>query len=302
MYEFHTPVLLKEVIEYLKVREGKKYIDATVGGGGHAVEIVKRGGILLGIDCEPEAIAAAKSLIRYSTNSLLVRGNFRVIDKIAHQYNFDKVAGVLFDLGMSSWQIEKSGKGFSFQKDEPLDMRMDPTLRVTAVDLINGLTAKEFYELFSKFGEEKFSLRIADSIVKCRRVARIETTKQLSDLICACYAERPPFVRQWRTTGGRRGIHPATRVFQALRIAVNDELNNLQKALPKAVNLLEPSGRLVVISFHSLEDRIVKQEFKRLADVGQIGILTNKLVRPTVEEIKKNPRARAAKLRAAERR
>ncbi len=313
---FHTPVLLNEVIDYLNVREGKKYIDATVGGGGHAVEIAKRGGVLLGIDYDPEAVAAATEKVRglnQSPNrlpaqaglvaqSLLVQGNFKDIDKIAQKHGFEKVDGILFDLGMSSWQIEKSGRGFSFQKDELLDMRVDPALKVSAADLINGLTTKELYELFTKFGEEKFSRRIANTISRARRIKRIERTNELANLIEKVYSHS--FAQNSRKFANR--IHPATRVFQSLRIAVNDELTNLRDALPKAVNLLEPGGRLVVISFHSLEDRIVKNFIRMYTnedelDANKLKILTKKPVRPTAEEIEKNPRARAAKMRAAER-
>lgn len=306
MFNFHTPVLLDEAIEYLNIKREKKYIDATIGGAGQAVEIVKRGGILLGIDCDPKAIAFAEKKLasiydlRF-TNYELVQGNFRDIDKIAHKHGFDKVSGILFDLGMSSWQIEESKKGFSFQKDELLDMRADPSLLVTAADLVNGLTTKELYELFQKFGEEKFSRRIADVIVRTRRIKRIETTKQLSELITRVYSRS--FAQNSRKFANR--IHPATRVFQALRIAVNDELNNLRQALPKAVELLEPGGRLVVISFHSLEDRIVKRSMQMMANDGEsnanrLQILTKKPVRPKIEEIEKNKRARSAKMRAAE--
>jgi len=308
--QFHTPVLLNEVVKYLNIKPGKKYIDATIGGGGHAAAILERGGVVLGIDVDSMAVEFVKERLAaefsiFNFQFSIVQGNFRNIDKIAHEHGFGQVAGILFDLGMSSWQIEKSGRGFSFLKDEPLDMRMDPDLRVTAADLVNGLTVKELYELFTKFGEEKFSRRIAERIVSKRRLTKIQTTKQLADLISKIYGGRGSA----RGGCGRTRIHPATRVFQALRIAVNDELNNLREALPKSVNLLEPEGRLIVISFHSLEDRIVKDEFKRMeseskrsAKGGLLRILTKKPVRATPEEIKKNPRARSARLRAAERR
>ena len=318
---FHTPVLLDEVIEYLNIRKGKKYIDATVGGGGHAVEIVKRGGILLGVDYDSRSVAVATQRIReleirelkkspnlprrqagrLVAQSLIVQGNFKNIDEISQEHGFDKVSGILFDLGMSSWQIEESGRGFSFGKDELLDMRADRNLQVTAADLVNGLTAKELYELFQKFGEEKFSRRIAERITKRRRIKRIETTKQLSELITQVYSRS--FAQNSRKFANR--IHPATRVFQALRIAVNDELNNLRQALPKAVELLEPGGRLVVISFHSLEDRIVKRVMRMMANEGELvanrlQILTKKPLRPTAVEVEKNRRARSAKMRVAE--
>lgn len=309
MFDFHTPVLLNEIVEYLNIKKGKKYIDATIGGGGHTAAILHRGGIVLGIDIDADAIGYTKKHFaaelkikslpaQAGENLKIVQGNFKDIDVIAREHGFDKVDGILFDLGMSSWQIEKSGRGFSFQKDELLDMRADPNLKVTAADLINGLTTKELYELFTKFGEEKFSRRIAECVTKRRRVAPIKTTKQLADIVSEVYANVRGYQR------GRTRIHPATRVFQALRIAVNDELRNLRDALPKTINLLVPDGRLVVISFHSLEDRIVKDFMRMYANedesgVNKLRILTNKPVRPTAEEIEKNPRARAAKMRTA---
>ncbi len=299
MSEFHTPVLLKEVLEYLKVKKGEKYIDATVGGGGHAEAILKLGGEILGIDCDPEAIKAAREHLsqacpsaRVSSGDLggqcaswrLAQGNFSQLGGMAKRQGFDPVAGILFDLGVSSHQLENLERGFSFQSDAPLDMRMDPSLSVTAADLINGLNKGELNELFSQLAQEKHSRRLADALVSARRVKPVRTGRELADLAI-------------KTLGRKGKLHPATRIFQALRIAVNDELNNLKKALPQAVELLKPEGRLVVISFHSGEDRIAKQFFK---GEEKLRVLTKKPVRPTEEEIKVNPRSRSAKLRAGE--
>lgn len=296
---FHAPVMLNEALEYLNVRAGGKYIDATIGGGGHSAAILKKGGCVLGIDVDPEAIDFCHKQLKNPKGLRLIQGNFKDIDGIAKKNNFGKVSGILFDLGMSSWQIEKSGRGFSFSKDESLDMRMNPRLAVTAADLVNGLSKKELYDLFTKFGEEKFSRPIADFIVRIRRVRPITKTRELAKLVEKVYKNK---FGQIQGHAGRfeSKIHPATRVFQALRIVVNDELENLRVALPKAIDLLELDGRLVVISFHSLEDRIVKQQFSRSTGGGKVKSLTKKPVRPSPKEIQQNPRARSAKLRAIE--
>lgn len=299
---FHKPVMVREVLEFLDVRQKKKYIDATIGGAGHSWEIVTREGVLLGIDCDFAAVNYAKDKFKTAAESAkfkLIQGNFAHLKKIALENGFGKVSGILFDLGMSSWQIEKSGRGFSFLRDEPLDMRMDPNLKVTARDLINVLNKGELYELFINLGEEKRARRFADNIIRARKIKPIKRTGELVKIIeDNSYRARN---RHWQEK-----IHPATKIFQALRIAVNDELNNLKKALPQAVDLLEQNGRLVVISFHSLEDRIVKHFFKTHAEAQReqgrntLKILTKKPVRPSAEEIRQNPRARSAKLRAAE--
>ena len=311
MNSFHTPVLLKEVVEYLKIEKGKKYIDATVGGGGQTVEILKRGGIVLGIDCDQEAIDCVKqdlsNVILSEAKDLgssqaspdqndrkcvtLVKGNFRDIDKIAHLNNFDKVAGIIFDLGVSSHQLEVPGRGFSFQKEGPLDMRMDKDLAVQAKDLLQVLTKGELYELFSKLGEESNARRISEYIVSARKVKPIETTQDLALII-----ERAYGMKRGATSANARASADK-KVFQALRIAVNDELNALRETLPKGVKLLEENGRLLVISFHSLEDRIVKQSFIEFQERRIGKIITKKPISPCIEEINKNKRSRSAKLR-----
>lgn len=304
MNNFHTPVLLKEVNEYLKVEKGKKYIDATIGGGGHASEIIKRGGIVLGIDCDQEAIDYIKSNFQFSIFNYqlkLVRGNFREIDRIARLNNFEKVAGILFDLGMSSHQVDEAVRGFSFQKEGPLDMRMDSSppdggslQTVTARDLVNGLTKGELYELFTKLGEEGMAWSVSEHIVRTRRIKPIETTRELALII-----ESAVGMRKGAKSANARASADK-KVFQALRIAVNDELSSLKEALSKGVKLLEKNGRLLVISFHSLEDRIVKQTFTKFGRNGLGKILTKKPITSSIEETNKNMRARSSKLRVFE--
>ncbi|MEK7127408.1 MAG: 16S rRNA (cytosine(1402)-N(4))-methyltransferase RsmH [Patescibacteria group bacterium] len=261
MTDYHIPVLLSEVIELLKVKRGGKYIDCTYGGGGHFRGIQEAGGIVLGIDQDPETYAP-------------VHGNFAHLKEIAVENGFDQVDGILMDLGVSSHQLETDYRGFSFGRTGNLDMRMDQTGQtVTALDLIKAGSEKELEKIFREFGEENFAGPIARAIKK----SKIETTDDLAKVILRI-----------RHTKDR--THPATRVFQALRIAVNDELNSLKEALPQAVELLKPGGKLAVISFHSLEDRIVKDFFNN----------KQKPVTPTEEEIRRNPRARSGKLRIYE--
>ncbi len=299
---YHIPALLKETVDLLNIRPGKKYIDATLGGGGHSEEIVRRGGILLGIDQDPEALSYAserlKQALRQSSGQAcpglvppkFAQGNFSDIDKLAAENGFETADGILFDLGVSSHQLETPSRGFSFNQEAVLDMRMSPALLVTAKDLVNGLNEGELAELFLKLGEEKFSKRFARAICESRRINLIETTNQLAEILLKEVPKRGKFDR----------THPATRVFQALRIAVNDELNNLRKALPKTIELLNNQGRIVILSFHSLEDRIVKDFFKDQEAKGKVKIINRKPIVPTREETLKNPRARSAKLRSAE--
>ncbi|MBI2442573.1 MAG: 16S rRNA (cytosine(1402)-N(4))-methyltransferase RsmH [Candidatus Levybacteria bacterium] len=286
--DFHVSVMLSEAVDALHVEKGKKYIDATLGGGGHAIEIVKRGGIVLGIDVDLDAInyveEKIKNQIANSKNATLVRGNFLQITEIARENGFEEVSGILFDLGVSSYQFDKAERGFSFQREGPLDMRMDQSLSVKAADLINGLTKAELTKLFDKYGEERFAKKIAGAIVKARLEQPIHKTTELSGII-------------ERTTGIREKIHPATRVFQALRIAVNDEIHVLEDALGQSVRLLEDAGRIVVISFHSLEDRVVKRAFLEFEDQGLGSMVTRKPILPSEHELRENPRARSAKLR-----
>ncbi|MFO7166471.1 MAG: 16S rRNA (cytosine(1402)-N(4))-methyltransferase RsmH [Chloroflexota bacterium] len=289
----HTPVLLAEVLEQLAPRPGGRYIDGTLGGGGHAAAILEASGPdgrLLGLDVDPAALAAAGArLAPFGERATLARGNFRDLAALAREHGFDPADGVLLDLGVSSYQLDTPERGFSFQSDAPLDMRLDPQGEVTAADLVNELPEGELADLIYRFGEERGSRRIARLVAEARRRRRIETTAELAAIVA-------------RALGGRHGkIHPATRTFQALRIAVNRELESLELALPQAVELLAPGGRVAVISFHSLEDRIVKLFFRAEAQAGRLRILTKKPLEASDAEARANPRSRSAKLRAAER-
>jgi 16S rRNA (cytosine1402-N4)-methyltransferase len=289
--DYHVPVLLKEAINLLKVEPGKKYIDATLGGGGHSKEILNRGGDLLAIDRDPEAVEHFQNYLKSACPASLPKlswGNFEEIDKFAQEQGFERVDGILFDLGVSSHQLETPERGFSFTASLPLDMRMDPRLALSAKDLINVLNEGELYELFTKLGEEEHSRRFSRAICRARGVKPIETCAQLAEIIA-------------KAAPARGRLHPATKVFQALRIAVNDELNSLRAALPKALEILNSKGRIVIISFHSLEDRIVKDFFQEQEASGKLTILTKKPIVPSIEEVEQNPRARSAKLRSAER-
>ncbi len=302
MKSLHKPVLYHEVLEGLKVRPGGQYVDCTVGGGGHSegiLELSSPDGRLLGIDADPEAIErAARRLARYATRVTLVKANFSDLEKMARETGFVQVDGVLMDLGFSSYHVEESERGFSFRKEGPLDMRYDPEQRITAETLVNELTQEELANLIWKYGEERRARSIARAIVAARP---IRTTTELAEVVAKAI--------------GRRGrIHPATKTFQALRIAVNDELGAIEKVLPQAVELLKPGGRLAVITFHSLEDRIVKRFMREMATEcdgdplcggkakrPKLKLVRRKVIKPSIEEVKTNPRSRSAKLRIAER-
>lgn len=288
MNKYHTSVLLQEVVELLNIESGKKYIDATLGGGGHTGEILKRGGKVLGIDTDQEALDYVKENLKSQISNLklkIAKGNFREIEKIAKENGFDKVSGIIFDLGVSGHQFDTAERGFSFQKEGPLDMRMDRDIKIRAKDIVNILTKGELCELFTKFGEEGFANNIANSIINARKIKQIGTTGELSEII-------------GRSVPGKMKIIAEARIFQALRIAVNDELNNLKIALPKAFNyLLEKAGKIAVISFHSLEDRIVKKQFIEWEEKGKGLILTKKPIAPSMEEVERNNRSRSAKMR-----
>lgn len=295
METYHVPVLLQETIKYLNVNPGEKYIDCTLGGGGHTAAILAAGGIVLGIDQDQEALEYVEKYKREEIREkklTLKHGNFAHLKELAAMAGFHPVSGILFDPGVSSHQLETDYRGFSFTRPglAKLDMRMNPSEQaVTASDLLNAGSEKELANLFWKFGEERDGRRIAKAIIDERGKGRkVERTDDLVRIILTVSK---------RSDSDR--THPATRVFQALRIAVNDELGALEGALPQAVELLAPRGRLVVISFHSLEDRIVKNYFKDNTECLQI--ITDKPVTPTGVEIKVNPRARSGKLRAAER-
>lgn len=305
----HIPVLMREAIAFLDLSGGERIIDANLGLGGHAsviLEKIGKRGQLLGIDRDAQVLAAAKqNLISHQDQVTFVHNTFSQLSEIALSHNFSEVDGILFDLGLSSWQLEKEGRGFSFQKDESLDMRMDQSQGLTAAELLHASTEAELQKIFREFGEEPFARQIAAAIVRQEKVSRINRTGELVKVVSSAVPKKFHHGR----------IHPATRVFQALRIAVNDELNELKKVLPQALTVLKREGRLVVISFHSLEDRIVKNFFKqeskdcicppelpvcRCQHRAKLTILTKKPIMPTDEELNNNPRARSAKLRAAQ--
>lgn len=287
---YHTPVLLEEVIEFLDPGRGKSYIDATVGGGGHTNALIKRGARVLAIDRDQEAIDEVKVQLETNESLHLVRGNFADLGKIAKENGFDAVDGVIFDLGVSSHQLETAERGFSFSKGGPLDMRMDQALPIRAWDIVNNFEERRLNEIFKTFGQEKFSRRIASAICSARQIRPIEKTDELAKIIDDSV---PRGVRG----NFKKNINTATKVFQAIRIVVNSELLNLEEALPQSVNLLKSHGRLAIISFHSLEDSLVKRFLKRET---RLTILTVKPIGPKSSEIATNPRSRSAKLRVAE--
>ncbi len=307
MQEAHIPVLFKEVIDSLCPRTGGRYIDGTVGAGGHAAGILEAAGpeaTLLGLDADPDALAIASRLLApYGERVRLVNENFRHLAEVAKDTGFVSVDGVLLDIGVSSMQLDVSKRGFSFRTDAPLDMRFDPRQTVSAADIVNGANEAELRKMLFEYGEERAASRIARAIVRRRSIRRVETTADLASIVEKAMGSK------------RSSIHPATRTFQALRIAVNRELDSLREALPQALELLAKGGRLAVISFHSLEDRIVKEFMRREASscicppglpicvCGKqptLRIVYKKPVTASPEELQRNPRARSSKLRVAE--
>lgn len=304
----HVPVFLAEAVAALNVRAEGCYVDGTAGGGGHAEAIAQQlgnGGRLLALDRDAEAVARVRArLARYGNRVCVEQGNFTNMEDIAHNQGLNQVDGVLLDLGMSSFQVDEPERGFSFMSDAVLDMRMDRAQSLTAADLIQRLDERALADVFWRYGEEPAARRIARAIVTERVQTPIERTRQLAQVV-------------EQAVGGRRGkIHPATRVFQALRMAVNNELENLGQGLEAALRLLAPSGRLVVISFHSLEDRIVKRTLQAHAGrwenlpaggrrwagkLPAVSLVTRRPLTPSSPECQHNPRARSAKLRVAER-
>ncbi len=306
MGEYHVPVLVDEVIAGLRVQPGGRYIDATVGGGGHASEILAASapdGRLLGLDRDPGALeVAGHRLARFEGRWELVQTSFAHLREVAEAHDFFEADGILFDLGLSSLQLADEERGFSFMADGPLDMRFDPSSAgPTAADLVNTLSAEALADVLYEYGEERASRRIAEALIEARP---LETTRELAEVIEGAVGRR------------RRRLHPATLTFQALRIAVNDELEAVKAALPQAVGLLRPGARLAVIAFHSLEDRMVKRFMRRESKdcicprelpictcdhEASLRVITRKPLRPTEEEVARNPRSRSARLRIAER-
>lgn len=290
----HSPVLVKEVISFLNPAPGQVIVDATVGSAGHGEQILQRiipGGILIGIDRDEEALRIAGERLRPFEGSFkLINKNFKYIKEILKDMGVEKVDGILFDLGISSIQIETRQRGFSIKNDGPLDMRMDRSQALTAKELVTSLREDELSDLIRDFGEERFHKRIAKGIIEARKKKEISTTAELAEIISSSLPYNP----------NKYKIHPATRTFQALRIRVNDELGSLEKALRDAPSLLKPGSRLCVISFHSLEDRIAKNIFKEFKAERIFKILTKKPIMADQEEVIKNPRSRSAKLRSGE--
>ncbi|MDD2753708.1 MAG: 16S rRNA (cytosine(1402)-N(4))-methyltransferase RsmH [Candidatus Portnoybacteria bacterium] len=289
----HIPVLLQEVIEYLNPVADENFIDGTGGAAGHTLATLEKnapGGKILFFDRDAEAITRAKETIAakgLSGRMIFANDTYANIAQAVKENNFAPVHGILLDLGLSSDQLEAGGRGFSFMKDEPLDMRYGANQELTAREIINHWENKEIENILKEYGEEPFARRISEQIIKSRKIKSILSTKELVGVI----AEAVPKKFQY----GR--IHFATRTFQALRITVNDELGNLKRFLPQAIDVLKEGGRLAIISFHSLEDRIVKNFFRDLAKAGRAELLTKKPITAGEDEIHVNPRSRSAKLR-----
>jgi len=303
----HEPVLLAEVLAQLAAREGGRFLDGTVGGGGHAAAILERtapSGRLLGLDRDPAALAIARrELGRFGDRAVLVEGNFALCDELARVHGFADLDGVLLDLGLSSIQLADESRGFSFRSSGPLDMRAGPDARESAADLVNTWSATDLRRIFSELGEEPEAARVANAIVRRRARDPFLTAEELGRFVAGVKTRRP------------KSIDPATQVFQALRMAVNGELDNLARGLEAAMRILRPGGRLAVIAFHSLEDRMVKQYFAResrdcicpphlptcvCGHRAGLRVLTRRPLSADPEEIARNPRARSARLRVAE--
>lgn len=303
----HVPVLFAETIESLNPRDGDRYVDCTVGAGGHAARLLGAAGPrarLLGIDADPDDLAVARAaLARFGDRVELVQGNFANLARLVAEAGFQPADGVYFDLGVSSMQLDRPGRGFSFQREAPLDMRFDPGQPLSAADLVNEAPESELRKMLYELGNERRAPAITRAIVRQREKRRIETSTELAEVIVHAVGPRS------------EGVHSATKTFQALRIAVNRELENLKAALPQAVDVLARSGRLAVISFHSLEDRIVKEFMRREASScicppglpvcvcgkqATVKLVSRRPIVPGPEEVAANPRARSAKLRVVE--
>jgi len=291
----HIPVLLEESLYYLRPRPGDKFIDATFGEGGHSLalwEMIKPHGEILAFEWDPELFQ--KGLERISSlkpmpKIKLMNKNFNEIESVVKEEKFECIKGVIFDLGLSSYHYDEAKRGFAFKQNEFLDMRINPNdIKITAFEVVNYFSKSELVRILKNYGEERRAEKIAEKIIEARKKKKIETTQELKELVDQVYK-------------GRRGkIHPATKTFLALRTFINQELENLNKGLEGAFNVLEQGGRIVIISFHGLEDKVIKEKIKKWKKEKRITLITKNVVRPKREEIKQNPRARSAKLRAIE--
>ena len=305
----HVSVLLNECIEGLNIKDNGIYVDGTLGGGGHSSEILKKlsdKGLLIGIDQDRDALKAASARLQNYKNVKYVHNNFYNVDSILNDLVIEKIDGMLMDLGVSSYQLDTGDRGFSYMQDAPLDMRMNRDNSLSAYEVVNNYDEEELYRIIRDYGEEKFAKRIARFIVEKREEKNIETTLELVEIIKAAIPAK----------ARREGPHPAKRTFQAIRIEVNSELSILNKAIEDGVNRLNKGGRMAIITFHSLEDRIVKLKFKELATActcpkefpicicggkAKVKIISRKAIEPSKEEVDENPRSRSAKLRVIER-
>lgn len=304
----HVSVLLNECIEGLNIKEDGIYVDGTLGGAGHSSEILKnlsKDGLLIGIDQDEDALKAAKNRLQNYNNVKYVHNNFYNIDSILNELDIEKIDGMMMDLGVSSYQLDEAERGFSYMKDAPLDMRMNRDNSLSAYEVVNNYEEQEIYRIIRDYGEEKFAKRIAKFIIERREEKPIDTTLELVEIIKAAIPAK----------ARREGPHPAKRTFQAIRIEVNSELSILNRAIEDGVNRLNKGGRMAIITFHSLEDRIVKIKFKELATSctcprefpicvcggkAKVKLITRKAMDPSKEEVEENPRSRSAKLRVIE--
>jgi len=304
----HVSVLLNECIEGLDIKEDGIYVDGTLGGAGHSSEILKNlsnDGLLIGIDQDKDALKAAKERLQNFSNVKFVHSNFYNIDSVLNELNIEKIDGMLMDLGVSSYQLDEAERGFSYMKDAPLDMRMNRENNLSAYEVVNDYDEAELYRIIRDYGEEKFAKRVARFIVEARENKNIETTLELVEIIKNAIPAK----------ARREGPHPAKRTFQAIRIEVNSELSILNRTIDDAVNRLNKGGRIAIITFHSLEDRIVKLKFRDLAiactcprefpicvcgGTAKVKLISRKAIEPTEEEVEENPRSRSAKLRIIE--
>lgn len=305
----HVSVLLNECLDAVNIKDDGIYVDCTLGGAGHSSHILRRlskDGLLVGIDQDTDALKAAGERLKEYENKKLVHNNFHNIDSILEELEIPKVDGILMDLGVSSYQLDEGERGFSYMKDAPLDMRMNRDREFSAYDVVNSYSMEDLWRIIRDYGEEKFAKRVAEFIVNRREEKPIETTLELVDIIKAAIPAK----------ARREGPHPAKRTFQAIRIEVNGELEILNKAIEDGVNRLNKGGRMAIITFHSLEDRIVKLKFRELANpctcpkefpicvCGKkplVKLISRKAIEPSKEEVEENPRSRSAKLRVIER-